>query len=261
MWGTGSNPGLRGNPSDIQILAKAANLVSRPFKRKANYSSKYSARRSRIPRGITTHKYVRRCQPFTLTLNQLTGIHKIQNVPMATPTFGFGLGFALDQVLINSGSINTTITNTYADLCALYDQYKIERVTVDILWSNNDVYPGNSYVLPTLQTTVDTTDITNPINNTTLTQYSGFRLQQLGSKSRFRHTFRPSVNESTSTTGVSGSVGTISRKSPFLSCDTPDVVHAGYKAFWDLPAGTATNVGDGALQVYVTYYITCKMVK
>lgn len=259
MWGTGSNPGLRGNPSDIEILAKAANLVSRPFKRKSSH--KYSARRSRISRGVTQHKYVRRCQPISITLNQLSGIAKINNAAVATPTFGIGFGFALDNVILHTGGAATPIGNTYTDLTALYDQYRIDRIAIDFLWNNNDVYPGNSYTLPVLQTAVDHTDIIGPTTNQQLTQYSSFKLQQLGTKSRFRAAFRPCLIESTATGNVGGTTGQICRKATYLSTDTVGCSHTGYKIFWDVPAGAQTNIGDGIIQIYVTYYMTLKMVK
>jgi len=155
------------------------------------------------------------------------------------------------------------IPNNYTDLQNLYDQYRIDAVTVKLVWMNNSTANGNNYVCPLFQEAIDYDDDLPPTNNTTLTQFSTFRLLSFGHKSQTTY-FRkvsPKVSMSTTTANVGSTAGTVLKGSQFINTETPDVAHTGYKVYWDVPSDyQGNNINDGDMQIYVKYHLTCKLV-
>jgi len=241
-------------------LRKVPKSMSQVRKRS---SARYNASRSRVPRNVGIHHYIRNCQPVTLQMNQFLGFNKVNGVTVTTPNFGVSLAFSLDKLHVNTGTSSVDNTNTYTDLTSLYDQYRIDKVEVKLIWCNNTATGGNSYVCPVMQSAIDYDDVTAPTNNTTLTQFSTLRVLAFGNKSInvYKTVLFPKISEATTTSNIGGSVGTVLRKPSYINTETPDVFHTGYKLYWDVPSDFQTNVLCGDLQIYVKYYLPCKLVK
>jgi len=196
---------------------------------------------------------------------QNTGFNSINGVAIASPSFGIAFGFCLDSVQVGSGSASPhVIPNTYTDLTTLYDQYRIDKIQIKFIWMNNANSTGTNYVSPLLQVATDYDDIVAPTNNTTLTQFSNFKLWPLGNKSQsqYTHSFTPKVSEATTTVNVGGTTGTVLRGPSFINTETPDVTHTGFKVYWDVPSDYQSNaISDGNIQIDIKYFLTCKLVK
>lgn len=154
------------------------------------------------------------------------------------------LGFALSNTYtFASGAPLGSIPNPgAADFLTLYDEYRIEGVEVSFLWSNNAVAPGSATPnLPIVNIVFDPSD-TSAVSTSTALSYQNVQTVQLGNQ-RTQNGFvvrcAPVPNVTTP-----GSGQMIPVSAPWLSIDTPNVVHNAIKFVYD-PAGSslATQIG------------------
>jgi len=244
---------------------KGGNLRGTATSRNPKYRSRRRGRRYRglTSRNLMTHSFIRRAAPIILTINPSTGISQFNLSNLASSASGFAMYFCLDavQCQIGTNTVSQGVT-TFSDLAALYDMYKINKVTLDFYWAHNDSYQSsaNPYPLPLLQTAVDFDDTTAPSSNNELTQYSSFKLDAFGdaNKTHFHHTIRPKIQTNTVTTSVGGTAGIVSKPSMFIDTNTVDVAHTGFKGYFNF--GNTQNVSS-QVTIMVTYYLSMKSVK
>lgn len=229
-----------------------------PAKRKGLRRRRYSG----LTRSVGTHSYIRRSPPLLFALNSSSGITTVNSTTLASANPGFALTFQLGSVNIIVGTNSSIALNlTSGDLTSLYDQYRIDKVCIDMYWSNNTSSNTNSVALPILQTAIDYDDIVAPTGANVLTQFSTFKIDGFGdgNKTHFRHSFIPKVSEATTTSNVGGSAGTVLASRQFINTETAGVAHTGFKGWFDY--GNSINNSDGVVSLYITYKLTMKLVK
>jgi len=253
--------------NSVYPFIKGGNLRGTSVTRNSKYRSRRRGRRYRglttPSRSLSTHAFVRRAAPIILTINPSSGITQFNLTNVTTPAYGFAMYFCLDavQVQIGTNTISQGVI-TFTDLTTLYDMYKIDQVALDLYYESNDAFVSSvsQHPLPLLQTAIDFDDTTAPTTNNELTQYSSFKLDAFGDKSKthFRHVIRPKVQTTTVTTSVGGTAGIVSKPSMFIDTATPDVAHTGFKGLFNFG-----NNGSVATHVTImaTYYISMKSVK
>jgi len=265
LYGAGAAAGLGTLGGGAYGAAKlAGKALSRFRKGRGRTGGKRRSSISRgLVRGISTHKYVRVCSPTWFSTNQSTGFSYLG--ASSGPSYGVAMGFSLSKLYVQVGTGTAQTANlTYTDLTALYDMYRIDAIEIQIIWTNtSDTTANNTYVAPLVQYANDWDDVVAPTGVNVLTQYSDFKLFQFGTGNggnRLRLKFRPRINETVSTVSSLGTTGNVIRPSEFINTANPDVMHTGFKMWWDV-ANQQTNQSDDSFHIYVKYHLTCKLVK
>lgn len=215
-------------------------------------------RTSGIVRSLSTHRYIRRSAPILLTLNNAYGISGVNG--SATNGFGVAFGFCMDKIIVKVGaSAAVNGATLWTDLTTLYDMYRIDRICLDMYWTDNNSSNANTVPLPLFQIATDYDDLVPPASNYELVPYSNMRILQFGLPQHKKHVLYPKISESVNTVSSLGTAGVTLRKAGYINSETPDVVHTGVKMFFD--SASTSNVVDGYIQLYVTYHLTMKLVK
>lgn len=192
-----------------------------------------------LKRGYRRPRFRQPVHSFKRTYYERSAI-RIDNT---TPTYNGGYVFKLDQV------------PGYAELTALYDQYRIAKVVFEIIPQFNINALGVSGA-PSLHTAIDYDDITAPPNLETLLEYGSYK--QTRGTSIHKRILVPRTAaiafQSATTVGY-----TLGRSRQWIDEQSPSVPHYGLKLF------IQSTVTGGELTCFydikVTYYIGCKNVK
>jgi hypothetical protein len=152
-----------------------------------------------------------------------------------------------------NGSIATTITNPgYAELVALFQEYRIDEVEVMFLYSNNCSQINNVSNLPVFQVAVDYTG-TASINQAAILQFENMRVMQMGNyrgdggpSYRFRP--RPFIN---------GANSCIAPSDQWISVLNPTIPYNSLKMVYD-PVATTSSTSVGSMELYVRYHISAR---
>lgn len=162
---------------------------------------------------------------------------------------GVGTSFKLDDL------------DGYAELTALYDQYKITGIKAQFFPRTNslsqDVLVGTMTECPGLVTIVDIDDATAPADWTEICQYQGAKFHAFSKP--FTLFFRPKV--ATAAYGAGAFTSYTSGTSPWIDAASPSVVYYGLKiGSFPYAIGNNTTI-DPAWDIVYTFYVKCKGVR
>lgn len=150
-------------------------------------------------------------------------------------------------------SFGTGVFSNANALAAIYDQYRITRVNVEIMYScNNSSENSPTIALPILYAVVDYDDTAALGSSAQALGYSSCKTLQLGNSSgggggkQYMSVSRPAVPTNVQTaTGVNANGALL--HSPWLNSDTTTTEHNGMKFYYVPVTSNATLVG------YVTF--------
>jgi len=176
-------------------------------------------------------------------------------------TYGQGVafGFSLLQTYMygSSGQIMTMSLPSVAEFVALFDRFRIDKVSVRIIPSINVQSAFASAIgtapttgLPVIQTAVDYDDANAPTAVGDLLQRTDVRLLRMDREQIFEVAPRVSIGALDSNAVVSGSA---QARAPWLdTSDGQNTMHYGRK-FWSEALTAAPGVQQGTIVLYVDY--------
>lgn len=191
---------------------------------------------------------------FQLGYTSVTGFNIAGTiVPAFSMTFS-PLGVSVWASLLNSISI--ALPNI-AEIAALFERVRIDKVEIDFQWTTEDSGTGASTALqaagPRLLASIDYTDGQNGSSLAQIQQQEGCRFYSGTSDKPNRFTIRPKFQRlvyfTATTSSFEPAVG-------FVAADS-DIPHYGVR----MGAVAPGNVGQGQLQFNMKYYLTCKNIK
>jgi hypothetical protein len=205
--------------------------------------------------GLKQHKFIRACtfgQSYVIGIDTRTGFSLNGT---STGLFNMQFNFCLSGVNASIGGASPTLLPLPAatEFSALYDQYRIDYVDCQFMFSNNQSSvnsPGT--VLPIMYLAKDYDD-SNVANYTDLQQYSTQKTWQLG-QHRGDGIYHVKVKPNVDVTVYQSALltGYARGKPMFIDTSSPAVPHYGIKIAYDpiFTPAASTNVG----------YLTCNFV-
>lgn len=198
-------------------------------------------------------------QQFETTLNETTG-------------FG-GLGFSIQfgatgqgMVYAIGGGAPAAIPNglfaNATSMMAMFDSYRVKEVQLCILFSANQVgLNSTTHGLPVFYSVEDSDDI-NPLPNANAALgYGNCKTQQFGNTGKEGRQYcsikAPTVPIQSNT--ISGSQFAVQKRSPWIDCNNPAIVHNGLKIWYASPV--TSNVTAGTITWTFSVVIECKGLK
>ncbi|AYP28914.1 MAG: Rep [Cressdnaviricota sp.] len=167
--------------------------------------------------------------------------------------------------ILFGGVLSTQIPlPSYTELSNLYDQYRIDYVEVQLIFSSsNSSTASPNTALPTLYLAKDYDD-SNDANIPALCQYDNMQVIQLGQRNNsngvYKLNLRPSLDVTVYNTGTT--TGLARGKPMFVDTAYPAVPHFGLKMSFDAntPQGAAAAV-LGELMIITKYHLTMSHTK
>lgn len=214
----------------------------------------------RIPGSIKFHEFIRAVtfgQSYVVGIDLRTGF-SLNGA--STGLFNMQFNFTLQGVNASFGGAAPTMLTlpNYTEFTALYDQYRINWVDCEFMFSNNMsnvTSPGTT--LPVMYLAKDYDD-SNVANYTDLQQYSTLQVWQLGQQQGRDgiHHVRVKPNVDTAVYQSALVQGYARSKPIFIDTSSPAVPHYGVKIAYDpiFTPAAATNVGY--LTVNFKYHLT-----
>lgn len=172
---------------------------------------------------------------------------------------GMAISFQLGQIKFwGSGGNNSQIAvPNYTEYTALFDEWKIDYVKVKIMYTTNvsngtNINPAYAtYMLPTIQTAVDTDDDVPPTSSNDLLQYQNLRTRMFDTNGPMYIQFKPKATLATEAGNVLAA-GYASNYGGWCNTSSAGTDWMGLKIFADLGGtSTATHLGDFVF--YITY--------
>lgn len=197
----------------------------------------------RAPAGEAVHVFARSVSQ-AIPINQLYGIN--------SAGFDMAISVSLAQmaIVINGAPTFAVAVPGYTDFTALFDQYQIRAVSVDVFWSKNIAGEATAaYSLPLLWSALDYDD-TNAITKGELQQYPDLRMTSMGEnggkvfQQRFRPVPRLSAPDGAGGTGFSPTLD----KNAWFDVTYPQIAHNGIKFYLET-FGRSSNIDLGSLLV------------
>lgn len=133
----------------------------------------------------------------------------------------------------------------------IYDQFRINKMEVTIMYSDNSSAISGSLALPIVYGVVDFDDVNTITNASQALQYASCKIMQLGNSSGTDGgkqkivVNKPAVRQSVDTTNIAfGTVASgVIAHSPWLNTDVTNVEHNGVKLFIDTVTSSNSTVG------------------
>lgn len=225
-------------------------------------------RRARNPRSaqLKHHKQTFKLQPQLLQSNPGTGNAVILGVlGGSAPITAVSTAVASTTGFLNNWDFGLACSHALEDLAsvgnwtALYDAYRITKVTATIEYCANSAGPQGSALLPTLYMYWDQDDDAPPTSIEDVNRKTGHRrFTPTSSKRSVSFSYRPTIRQSVTTSANANSPYQISSTagSPWLNCggDGPKVLHYAFK-LWvsDFYAIAGNNAVADAFRVHWKY--------
>jgi hypothetical protein len=145
-------------------------------------------------------------------------------------------------------------------MTALFDQYKIENVTVKFMWNtNSSTVPSGGITATGLGQygfAVDRNDATAPSTRAGYEAYGDLVVKRQDQISEV--SFRPQFAVAAYTGLFTG----YASKTGWVDCDSPNVQHYGLKYFTDCSMQSNTGLLDrGRLSLFITYDVALRYVR
>lgn len=173
----------------------------------------------------------------------------------------------ITTAISNALSFNLTQLPAYTEFTDLYDQYKINGISVKIqpLVTEGLASPlsGSPFVygFPKLSTVIDYDDTNIPANENVMLQYGS--LKMTGSFKEHKRYFKPKVRIAALDAGAAVTANQV-KAAGWIDTGAPAVPHYGLKVYHPGPiaSGGVPGISSSiAYSVYATVYIACKNVR
>lgn len=214
-------------------------------------------RRASVPGFISSGIYkFKRTTSWEVSMDTNEGFKS----PSGVVVYGQGISIlhALSASVMNSqaGPFISTQVPSYLEFSALFDQYRIDSVTVKMIFTgNNSSINTSTSGLPLLQVCTDFDDVTPPIVKTELQQRPDTKYIQFSAKPYHSVTYKPKA-----TFAIDGGGNGLTIARQWIDTATVDVPYKGLKIFYDLQQIQGTgNIGN--ISFYVTYNMSFKGVR
>jgi len=228
-------------------------------KRKRTTMRNRSLRKARIYRNpynaSKVHCFTRKCRS-AFEINTLQGFRQPSG---GANDESMQFHFALDGGRILLGGVaGDSPTISTGDFTALFDQYRIDKVKIELSWGQPESSLNQQYPLPTIYKVIDYDDTTSIASIAAAFEYGSCETLKLSNASDGRtgvHTIwlkpRPLVQtyRSAITTGYQ------SVRAGWMDCAQTDIPHYGMKLYYD-NAGITADTTIGRLIIVQTYYFS-----
>ena len=234
----------------------------RGIKRTSSGSKKYGGRRT-IPRGLKVsgvHAF-KRMQSFNYSLWTNTGF-SASNTVASGGQYQLGMAFSLGQTEVTSASGTALQAVAGAsEFSALFDQWKIDRIVVRCMFSNNNSSINSpATCLPVMYTVIDHDGAGFNDTVTGLQQFHNCRVHQLGGGSDKNSVIYRKFSPRVGALGITSPSGATSllemAKSQWIDCSTPNAVNYGFKIGYDNSMNatvTDTKIGEFNFVIEIFY--------
>jgi len=171
--------------------------------------------------------------------------------------FDMEMSFSLQQTLVYlGGTLTTTVTNPgYTEVVNLFQFYKIDKIEIMFIYSNNTSQVNNTLNLPVLQVAVDYSGVAS-ITSAAILQFENLKVIQLGN---YRgdagpvFSFVPKFYENTN----GGNNAYVGMTGQWIDALAPAAPHFGLKMVFD-PISTSSATSVGNLEFYVRYHLSAR---
>lgn len=237
-------------------------LTVQSKKRKLSGSDK-KAKSRRVSRGVVKslkyHNFVRSCtfgQSYVVGMDLKNGFN-VNGV--TTGLFNMQFNFTLSGVNVLVGGVSSTTLSlpNSSEFTALYDQYRIDWVDCQFIFSNNmSNVTSPSLTLPVVYLAKDYDD-SNLANYPDLQQYATQQTWQLGNEHGRNGIHHVRVKPNVDVALYQGVTTGYARGKPmFIDTASPQVPHYGVKIAYDPIYTPASPVVCGYLTVNFVYHMT-----
>lgn len=122
--------------------------------------------------------------------------------------------------------------NNHAAFVAMYDAYKIRKVTCSLEFLSNVAATNGIGLMPTSYMVWDQDDSVIPVSITQISGKQGVKIRQFGNRSKTvqRFSLKPTISQDVLVVGGASVAATVS-KSTWLDCIHPDIQHNALKMF------------------------------
>ena len=229
-------------------------------RKKARYSKvplKYG--RARIYRSINNrnHQFSRTTECI-LSLNPSKGLGGNAGVKDLAFVFMFS------SVNMYSHGVSTAYYDLpgYNEIAVLFDQYRIDKVDMEIYWTKNSSAAVAVTPVPMLHIANDYNDAITIFTNNTISEYANCRTIQLNTagfnaNGCIKHSCKPKQANMIFNQGISTAY---SERTGFVDCTYGNVSHYGTKILYD-SNGVTDDIDIGSLVIRFKYFITARNVR
>ena len=227
----------------MRKVTGASSVASRPSKAKIY----------RMMNSPNTIYRFKRTTSYTLGMNPSFGFIN------ASGSFGISSSFYLNAVAVSTGSLtyNANVSNA-TEFTALFDQWRIAKVVVKYVYSNNTSTTASAVTnMPLLYVCNDNDNANVVANREEIQERPDHKLWQLGTNGGGDNirtmTCYPCAAVGTYGSGFFNSFGQGSRNM-WLDCASTSIQLYGQKAFWpNFRTASTTDIGD-LMVIYDIYY-------
>lgn len=201
----------------------------------------------RIPRNPSTGSQL---HTFKRTVSQNIAINQVYG--WNSGGFLLALGFSLDKMscFINGASTFAPAVPDYTDFTALFDQYQIRGVELEMFWSKNIAGEQTAaYCTPMLWSALDFDDVANT-SLSQLQQYPAVRTTCMGEDGGkvFRQSFRPVARLQVPDGSGGTAYAPLLDGNQWIDVANPSVGFYGIKVFLDM-FGRSSNIDLGTIMI------------
>jgi len=202
------------------------------------------------------HVKMQRTAAFSIDLTQTSSSGSFGGTGLPDIEFAFSLSSTFQY---SGGTLLTTISNPgYAEIANLFQEYRIDSIEIQMIWSNTNSQISNSACAPLFNIVTDYTG-TSSITQSQILQYDNLKVVQFGdshNNDRIVYRLRPVPSELVYNGVTSGYI--IPTVAPFINTSYTAVPHYGLKIFYDQMTGASPSVSIGIMSFYIRYFITAR---
>lgn len=182
-------------------------------------------------------------QQFESTLNENSGFGGL-GLSIQFGATGEGMVYSIGGIAA-AAIPNGPFANA-ASMMAMFDSYRVKEVQLCILYSANQVgLNSTTHALPVFYVVEDPDNLNALPDANTALAYGNCKTMQFGNTGSSGRQYcsikAPTVPVQSNT--ISGSQFAIQKRSPWIDCGNPGIVHNGLKIFYKSPLSTNTSAG------------------
>lgn len=219
---------------------------------------KSNSKRSRVPRSLILRPHsFRRTNAIQLGVNSFSGFTS----PSGSTIYGNGLSWCFQlqgtYVLGSTGNNSLVAMPNYAEFTSLFDQYRIKRVHVRMIASNNVSNATSTAgtlvgsAIPLLQLATDFDDNVPPSASTQMMEREDTRYLPMDSNGPKHYQVQPKYKVAASVGGALASLAGASTS--WLDTNAADVQWFGTKLWMESQSSAGTQLQTGYIWLYFTY--------
>lgn len=227
---------------------------------------KYKGRRPRVyATTLALSKINSHVVDAVLAQQLVIGINGLGYYSGSSASNSLQLSFSLSSLnaFLGATGIATTGFSNQSNFCAIYDQYRIKKVELEMMFNNNTSTVNTNASLPVTTWVIDYDDAASLSSSTNTLGYSSAKAIQFGANGSNYGKQMFFLNRPTTQilanygTGSSAAQFTVS---PWLDTDSTTIQHFGIKSWCDAdPTGITTNIGW--LTINIRMHVQFKNIK